>query len=65
MIRNKGKGRRKAPARIGLANLNLATLRRVHDGPVRLALSGGELARVKRSAAVVARVIRNDASVYG
>ena len=65
MIRNKGKGRQKATARIELANLNLAALRQVHEGPVRIALTAGELARVKRSAAVVARVIRNDASVYG
>ncbi len=65
MTRSKGKGRQKAPARIGIADLNLATLRAVHDGPVRIELTKAELARVRRSAAVVARVIRNDASVYG
>lgn len=61
----KGRSRPKARQIIGLTDLTLATLRLVHDGPVRALLTRENLARIRASAAVVARVIKNEASVYG
>lgn len=55
----------KAAAPIRLAELGLPTLRRIHDSPVTVELSRVDLTRLRRSASIVARVIRNDASVYG
>ena len=65
MSRAKAPVRRKGHTTIRLAELSLATLRAVHDGPVRVELTRADLARLRRSAAIVSRVIRNDASVYG
>ena len=65
MRRARGAARRKGPETIRLAELTLPTIRRVHDGAVRVELTRADLARLRRSAAIVARVIRGDASVYG
>lgn len=65
MKAGKGRSRPKARQVIGLTDLTLATLRLVHDGPVRAVLTRENLARIRASAAVVARVIKNEASVYG
>ncbi len=65
MKAGKGRSRPKVRQVIGLTDLTLATLRLVHDGPVRAVLTRENLARIRASAAVVARVIKNEASVYG
>ena len=65
MSSSKTGGRRVAVPTIGLGELTLRTLRLVHDAPVRVVLTRADRARLKRSSDIVARVVRDDASVYG
>ncbi|HEX7417765.1 MAG TPA: histidine ammonia-lyase [Steroidobacteraceae bacterium] len=48
-----------------IGELDLATVRRVLQGPVTLALSRAQVATVRRSAAVVREVIEREETVYG
>ncbi len=57
--------RAKKVGALKLAELTLPMIRQIHDGSVRVELTRADLARLRKSAAIVTRVIRNDETVYG